>query len=152
MLPVVRLLVLWIFSIVLIPHIDASKEVIWFSVFLASLLFFFFFYLKFSFSKHLENTLLFIIVLGSVKLLSLNSQNSVDLSGYCNQENNVLLKVKERYKTSDYSHKYIVELRAVKSDSVITIQKDCLLIQKLDTLGEVFYPGDQFWCWGLIPH
>mgnify|MGYP000253408035 CR=1 FL=1 len=61
------------------------------------------------FNKHLKN---------------LNSDKTIDLSPYYNLENRVLIKVKERYKTSNYYHKYIVELSAIKGDSTLPIQQD----------------------------
>lgn len=146
MLPVVRILAFWILGILLIPFINYTYDVVLGIVILAALFFVGLWSIKSYSNKYTENLLLLIVVLGIVKLLSCNFQKTVDLSPYYNQNNKVLIKVKERYKTSNYHHKYIVELSAVKADSALKIQEDCLLMQVNDTSSKVFYPGDVFWC------
>ena len=37
-------------------------------------------------------------------------------------------------------------MKAVQCDSIVLIQKECLLMQTNDSLTKVFYPGDVFWC------
>ena len=145
MLPVVRILVLWIIGVLLIPFINCTYDVVLGIVILASLFFIGLCSVKSYSNKYTENLLLLIIVLGIVKLLSLHSDKAIDLSPYYNQENRVLIKVKERYKTSNYYHKYIVELSAVRDDSMFLIQQDCLLMQANDSLTKAFYPGEVFW-------
>jgi hypothetical protein len=146
MLPVVRILVLWILGVLLIPFINCTYDVVLGIVILASLFFIGQCSVKSYSNKYTENLLLMIIVLGIVKLLNLNSDKTIDLSPYYNLENRVLIKVKERYKTSNYYHKYIVELSAIKGDSTLPIQQDFLLMQANDSLTKAFYPGDEFWC------
>ena len=146
MLPIVRILALWILGVLSIPFIDYTYEVVLCIVLAVSLLFVMLFYTKSRSSKYAENLLLFIIVLGVVKLLSFYSQNTFDLSSYYNQDLKVLVRVKERYKTTDYHYKYVVDLKAIQGDSVNVIQQDCLLMQANDSLTKAFYPGDEFWC------
>ena len=146
MLPVVRILAFWILGILLIPFINCTYDFV-LSIVILSALFFVGLCSIISYSnKYTENLLLLIVVLGIVKLLSFNSQKTVDLSPYYIKDNKVLIKVKERYKTSNNHHKYIVELSAVKADSTLKIQQDCLLIQVNDSSTKAFYPGDVFWC------
>ena len=146
MLPVVRMLAFWILGVLLIPFINCTYDVILGIVILASLFFVGLCSVKSYSTKYIENLVLLILVISIVKLLSLNSHQTVDLSPYYKQENKVLIKVKERYKTSNYYHKYIVELSAVKGKSTVSIQQDCLLMQVNDTSSKAFYPGDVFWC------
>jgi len=146
MFPVVRILAFWILGILLIPLINCTYDVVLGIVILASLFFVGLCSVKSYSTKYTQNLLLLIVFIGIVKLLSFNSQQIVDLSPYYNKENKVLLKVKERYNTSNYHHKYIVELSVVKGDSTVPIQQDCLLIQLNDASSKAFYPGDVFWC------
>ncbi len=146
MLPIVRILAFWILGILLIPVINCTYEALLCVTLITSVLFIGLYNIKSTPNKYAENLLLFIIVIGVIKLLNFHSQKTNDLSAYYNKESRVLIKVKERYKTTTYNCKYIVDLKAIQSDSVISIQQDCLLIQANDSLTKAFYPGDEFWC------
>lgn len=145
MFPIVKILFLWIIGILILPFIQFSlgELLIFFAIF--SCLFVALHFRRGHSFKFLENVLLVLILLTVVQLLNYHSSQEKYFNAYQNKEHKVLLKIKERYKQTDYQFKYIVDLQAVFRDSVVVINTDCLLLQKKDTLSSHFYPGDRFY-------
>ena len=154
MLPIVKLLSLWIIGILILPFIEVSLEVLLVLTVIFSCIFIGFYSKGRHSFKHLENGLLVLILLCVVQILNFHSSQEKEYGVYQNKEHQVLLRVKERYKETAYQYKYIVELEALFQDSLRAIREDFLLHQKKDALSSHFYPGDRFYCsvyWKQIP-
>lgn len=93
---------------------------------------------------YLENLFLVLILLCSVQILDYNRGGDLKINNISG-EYNVILKVKERYASSPNQYKYIVNLNAIISDSLLLVDNDCLLIQQKDFQSIHFYPGDRFY-------
>lgn len=85
MLPVVKVLAIWIISILLIPYISISVEVFWLILILTSLVLLCAFLKVFSLNKLTENTQIFIVVFSVVKLVCFSTVEP-DLSRFYKQQ------------------------------------------------------------------
>ena len=121
MLPIVKLLFLWIIGILILLFIEVSLEVLLaFTVIFSCFFIGFYFIGRHSF-KYLENGLLILILLCVVQILNFHSSHVKEYGIYQNKEHQVLLKIKERYKETDNQFKYIVDLQAVFRHSLVPI-------------------------------
>lgn len=145
MLPIVKVLLFWIACILLIANVDFNYEPTLSIVLVVFIGFVLAYYLKPIACKYVQNLLLVVLVVCTVKLFNTHF-NRLELNSLCNQRQLVLLEVVERYKTTDYYHKYIVELKAVHTDSILNVSQKCLLLQNIDSSSTRFYTGDEFWC------
>lgn len=77
MLPVVRILAFWILGILSIPFLICTDNLLLFVLLLTKVLFIVFYNIKSVYNKYFENLLLFIIVIGLVKLYSIHDQKKM---------------------------------------------------------------------------
>lgn len=145
MLPIIKILFLWIIGVLLIPlnPFDVFENTL--LLLIVTLLFLLFNKLCVN-SKCLGNCFSFLMVILVVQLLALN--NTANSNNYLpeNTENTVVLQIIEPYKQTEYQNKYIVRVEALVGDSLKYINHDYLLLQKRDSLSTILLPGDRFKC------
>lgn len=145
MLPIIKILFLWIIGVLLIPLNPFELFENAFVLVIVALLFLLFNKLSVK-SKYLGNCLSSLMVILVVQLLTIN--NSETLNKYLpeNAEHTVVLQIIELYKQTEYQNKYIVRVEALVGDSLKYINHNYLLLQKRDSLSTVLLPGDRFKC------
>ena len=144
MLPVFKFLLLWVLGILLLPYNPFDSLELGFLLIFSALFFLVLsFIIKRGF-KFLENLVLAFLVIGVVSFLGLINENPRAINLSNETKYSVILKVKERYKQTDYQNKYIVEVESVLGDSLIPINLDYLLLQNRDSLSNYFVPGERF--------
>ena len=144
MLPVFKFLLLWVLGVLLLPYNPFDSLELGFLLIFSALFFLVLsFIIKRGF-KFLENLVLAFLVIGVVSFLGLINENPRVINLSNETKYSVILKVKERYKQTDYQNKYIVEVESVLGDSLIPINLDYLLLQNRDSLSNYFVPGERF--------
>ena len=144
MLPVFKFLLLWVLGVLLLPYNPFDSLELGFLLIFSALFFLVLsFIIKRGF-KFLENLVLAFLVIGVVSFLGLINENPRAINLSNETKYSVILKVKERYKQTDYQNKYIVEVESVLGDSLIPIKLDYLLLQNRDSLSNYFVPGERF--------
>lgn len=154
LLPIAKILFLWIVGILIFSICELSSEVLIITISTASLFFIIVYKKRRTASRYLEHALLVMILWSSVQIFYHENFHSNDFEVFQDKEHRVQVKIKERYKETTFRRTYIVELQQIIRDSVIVINTDCLLYQKRDTLNVHFYPGDRFYAdiyWKEIP-
>ena len=144
MLSIFKILLLWIFGILLVPYNPFTFIQLGFLLALASSLFLYC-YFNFSFeSKTLQNIVLVLFLVGVVSFLDKAQNLTTNESLKTDTEYTVLVKVKERYKQTNFLNKYIVEVQALYDDSILYVNQDFLFYQKSDSDLKQYFPGDRF--------
>ena len=144
MLPVFKFLLLWVLGVLLLPYNPFDSLELGFLLIFSALFFLVLsFIIKRGF-KFLENLVLAFLVIVVVSFLCLINENPRAINLSNETKYSVILKVKERYKQTDYQNKYIVEVESVLGDSLIPINLDYLLLQNRDSLSNYFVPGERF--------
>ena len=144
MLPVFKFLLLWVLGVLLLPYNPFDSLESGFLLIFSALFFLVLsFIIKRGF-KFLENLVLAFLVIGVVSFLGQINENPRAINLSNETKYSVILKVKERYKQTDYQNKYIVEVESVLGDSLIPINLDYLLLQNRDSLSNYFVPGERF--------
>ena len=144
MLPVFKFLLLWVLGVLLLPYNPFDSLELGFLLIFSALFFLVLsFIIKRGF-KFLENLVLAFLVIGVVSFLGQINENPRAINLSNETKYSVILKVKERYKQTDYQNKYIVEVESVLGDSLIPINLDYLLLQNRDSLSNYFVPGERF--------
>ena len=144
MLPVFKLLLLWVLGVLILPYNPFSSIEIGVFLLVLGMLFLGFTYYSNPKFKRLESLLIAVIIVGSVHFLRLNIEGSLSSGLVNNSVTSVVLKVKERYKQTEYHNKYIVEVETLCGDSIRIIELDYLLMQNRIDTDSLFVPGDRF--------
>ena len=140
MQPTSKILFFWILGIVLSSVIQASLG-LWILILVVfSSIFFWMYYTQRNF--YLENFILVCLLLCTVQVFKRDFGYDDTISNLQDENYEVLLKIKERYKNTNRTYSYVADLQAIFSDSTYVINMDCLLFQKKDSLSSHFYPGD----------
>lgn len=143
MLPILKILILWIIGILLIQlnpffPLELTTLLVVFAV-----LFFIVSLKKCKNCKLIGNLLVVFLVVGVVQFLNFSTQDVSKQYLLQNTTQSVVLKVKELYKQTQFQNKYIVEVEAVLGDSITKVNQDYLLLQKRDASNDCFLPGNR---------
>lgn len=145
MLPVVKLLIVWILGIIFLPYIEVSMALVIGLTVLCSILFLCLHFLPARSFKHIENALLIVLVICVVMVLDYNCCQEKDYGMHHYKTHQVLIEVKECHKQTNNQYTYIVRLHAVVKDSIYRLEEVCLLFQNRAIYSKYFYPGDRFY-------
>ena len=144
MLPIFKILFFWIVGILFIPYNPFTFMQLG-SLLVVVAILYLYTHFKTSFElKIVQNIVLVVFLIGAVSFLHKSKTLTTKEILKTDLEYTVLVKVKERYKQTNFLYKYIVELEVLYDDSTHTIMQDFLLYQKRDSNIEQYFPGDRF--------
>ena len=144
MLPVVKLLIVWILGIIFLPYIEVSMALVIGLTVLCSYFFWCLHFLPARSFKHIENALI-VLVICVVMVLDYNCCQRKGLCVCIIIKHIRFLMRLECHKQTNNQYTYIVRLHAVVKDSIYRLEEVCLLFQNRAIYSKYFYPSDRFY-------
>ena len=143
MLPIFKIVLFWVIGILLIPYNPFSQDeiiialvVIWFLFIGVSK--------WFTKPKFIGNILVVLVLIGAVQLQSTISKSTSSNKLIDKSTCTVAVKVESLFKQVAFYNKYIVEVESSFGDSILCVKRNYLLVQRTDSLTQIYLPGSRF--------